>query len=32
MRIVVTGRGGQVGHALQASLAGMGEVIALDIT
>ncbi len=30
MRIVVTGRGGQVGDALQASLAGLGEVIALD--
>ncbi len=30
MRIVVTGCGGQVGHALLASLDGLGEVIALD--
>ncbi len=30
MRIVITGAGGQVGGALQASLNGLGTVIALD--
>ena len=30
MRIVVTGSGGQVGGALLASLAGLGEIVALD--
>ncbi len=30
MRILITGANGQVGHALQDSLAGKGEVVALD--
>jgi dTDP-4-dehydrorhamnose reductase len=30
MRLLVTGRNGQVGHALTSSLQGLGEVIALD--
>ena len=30
MKILVTGKNGQVGHALIDSLAGLGEVIALD--
>ena len=30
MRIVVTGSSGQVGYALQSSLDGLGEIIALD--
>jgi dTDP-4-dehydrorhamnose reductase len=30
MRILVTGRNGQVGHALTQSLQGLGDIIALD--
>ena len=30
MKILVTGKNGQVGHALLTSLAGLGEVVALD--
>ena len=30
MKILVTGKNGQVGHALQHSLQGLGEIIALD--
>ena len=30
MKILVTGKNGQVGHALQHSLLGLGEIIALD--
>ena len=30
MRLLVTGRNGQVGHALTSSLQGLGEIIALD--
>jgi dTDP-4-dehydrorhamnose reductase len=30
MKILVTGKNGQVGHALLTSLAGLGEVMALD--
>jgi len=31
MKILVTGKNGQVGHELQCSLASLGEVIAVDI-
>ena len=30
MKILITGKNGQVGHALVRSLAGLGEIIALD--